>query len=197
MKKIVVLAAATLLGLSSITFSQAEDVVGTPAETTLTTAEAAQDASAEELLDAPMAAADDGSVVEEEAVPVVQDTPQVQKLLELYPVLVQRIKPYGEVCFEGEECSITLTASGGSVDGQPRDGEAVYNAICQTCHATGLLGAPKYGDAGAWGPRIAKGADTLHNHAINGFNAMPAKGGADIPDEEVMNAVDYMMAAAS
>ena len=30
-----------------------------------------------------------------------------------------------------------------------------------------------------------------------GFNAMPAKGGADIPDEEVQNAVDYMVAEAS
>ncbi|MER2012810.1 MAG: c-type cytochrome, partial [Psychrobacter alimentarius] len=59
------------------------------------------------------------------------------------------------------------------------------------------LGSPIFGDAGAWGPRISKGKDTLYTHAINGFNAMPAKGGADIPDEEVQNAVDYMVEAAS
>jgi cytochrome c5 len=53
------------------------------------------------------------------------------------------------------------------------------------------------GDAGAWGPRIAKGTETLYTHAINGFNAMPAKGGADIPDEEVQSAVDYMIGEAS
>ncbi|MFP3571316.1 c-type cytochrome, partial [Paraburkholderia sp. SIMBA_030] len=73
----------------------------------------------------------------------------------------------------------------------------VYNAVCHTCHTAGLLGSPIFGDTGAWGPRIAKGKDTLYTHAINGFNAMPAKGGADIPDEEVQNAVDYMVAEAS
>ena len=68
------------------------------------------------------------------------------------------------------------------------------------CHGYGGSGNCRSGhdsDAGAWGPRIAKGKDTLYTHAINGFNAMPAKGGADIPDEEVQNAVDYMVAEAS
>jgi cytochrome c5 len=139
---------------------------------------------------APVAAA-----AEEEPIP--QDTPQVQKLMALYPKLIARIQPVGNVCFEGEDCDITVRAAGGSVDGEPRDGKAVYDAVCHTCHATGLLGSPMLGDAGAWGPRIGKGKDTLYNHAINGFNAMPAKGGADIDDEEVQNAVDYMITEAS
>ena len=130
--------------------------------------------------------------------PIPKDTPQVQKLIALYPNLIARIQPVGRVCFEdGEACDVTARSSGPSAGDGPRDGAAVYNAVCHTCHAAGLLGSPVFGDAGAWGPRIAQGKETLYTHAINGYNAMPAKGGADIPDEEVQNAVDYMVAEAS
>ena len=49
-----------------------------------------------------------------------------------------------------------------------------------------------------WGPRIAKGIDTLHMHALMGFQGekgfMPPKGGrVDLSDEEIMGAVDYMV----
>lgn len=77
---------------------------------------------------------------------------------------------------------------------KPREGKVIYEGVCHTCHTAGLLGAPKFGDKGAWGPRIAKGTATLHQHALQGFNAMPAKGGnADLLDVEVTNAVDYMV----
>ncbi|MES2130462.1 MAG: c-type cytochrome [Pseudomonadota bacterium] len=71
--------------------------------------------------------------------------------------------------------------------------ETVYTAICAACHATGAAGAPKFGDAGAWGARIAQGQDTLVKHAISGIRAMPAKGGnPDLDDVEVARAVVYM-----
>ena len=71
--------------------------------------------------------------------------------------------------------------------------EAVYTAICAACHATGAAGAPKFGDAGAWSPRIAQGYDLLVKHAIEGLRAMPAKGGnPDLDDVEVARAVVYM-----
>lgn len=74
-----------------------------------------------------------------------------------------------------------------------RTGEQVFKAICISCHGAGLAGSPKFGDAGAWGPRIAKGWDMLTQHALQGFNAMPAKGGAaDLTDDEVKRAVAYM-----
>lgn len=120
-------------------------------------------------------------------------SPQVAKLIALYPRLVARIEPYGKVCFDGEECDITISVLSASADGGPRDGASIYKAVCHTCHETGLVGAPKFGNAGDWGPRIAKGKDTLYHNAINGIGAMPAKGGADILDEEVQNAVDYMI----
>ncbi|MGD8312746.1 MAG: c-type cytochrome, partial [Gammaproteobacteria bacterium] len=56
------------------------------------------------------------------------------------------------------------------------DGQQVYQASCQACHATGAAGAPKLGDKEAWAPRIAQGMDTLLANAISGKNAMPPKG---------------------
>ncbi len=74
-----------------------------------------------------------------------------------------------------------------------QSGEAVFTAVCSACHATGAAGAPKVGDAGAWGPRIAQGYDTLVKHALEGIRAMPAKGGnPDLDDVEVARAVVYM-----
>jgi cytochrome c5 len=76
-------------------------------------------------------------------------------------------------------------------------GDAVYGQVCKTCHETGLAGAPKIGDKGAWGARLAQGQATVVGHAIAGFQgkagAMPAKGGnADLTDTEVERAVVYM-----
>ena len=204
------LSAAAILGIASIAVSQAESVVDTPV--TVSDVAAAQEVVAnapEQLGDDTQAAADTtdseapaaetaaaAPAVDEEPIP--QDTPQVQKLIALYPNLIARIQPVAKVCFEDDEvCDVTARAAGPSAGDGPRDGKAVYNAVCQTCHAAGLLGSPILGDAGAWGPRISKGKETLYTHAINGFNAMPAKGGADIPDEEVQNAVDYMVGEAS
>ena len=200
MRKVVMLSAAAILGIASIAVSQAESVVDTPV--TVTDVAAAQEVvenAPEQLGDDAQAAAETTAaapaVVEE---PIPQDTPQVQKLIALYPNLIARIQPVGKVCFEEDEvCDVTARAAGPAPGDGPREGKAVYNAVCHTCHAAGLLGSPILGDAGAWGPRISKGKETLYTHAINGFNAMPAKGGADIPDEEVQNAVDYMVGEAS
>jgi cytochrome c5 len=65
------------------------------------------------------------------------------------------------------------------------------------CHTTGAGGAPMYGDATAWAERIAKGNDVLHDHGINGIpgTSMMAKGGCmSCSDQEIMAAVDYMVA---
>ena len=74
------------------------------------------------------------------------------------------------------------------------DGEAVYNQACMACHMTGAAGAPIMGDEDAWAPRLEQGMDTLYAHSIEGFGAMPPKGGfANLSDEEVKAAVDYMV----
>lgn len=80
-------------------------------------------------------------------------------------------------------------------------GEAVYNGTCVMCHKSGVMGAPKYGDANDWKARLAQGKETLYQHAINGFKgkkgSMPAKGGKPaLSDAEVKSAVDYMLSGA-
>ena len=73
-------------------------------------------------------------------------------------------------------------------------GEQVYNTACAACHVAGVAGAPKLGDAAMWEPRIAQGVEVLYDHAINGFKAMPPKGGnTSLSDESVKAAVDYML----
>ncbi len=64
---------------------------------------------------------------------------------------------------------------------------------CAACHASGAAGAPIVGDTAAWVERIAKGSETLYSNAINGINAMPAKGGLSLSDNTVKAAVDYMV----
>jgi cytochrome c5 len=71
-------------------------------------------------------------------------------------------------------------------------GEEVYKAQCAACHATGAAGAPKFGDAGAWGARIKQGFDTLVNSALKGKGAMGAQAGGDFNDTEIARAVAYM-----
>lgn len=77
-----------------------------------------------------------------------------------------------------------------------RSGEEVYKAQCTNCHAAGVVGAPKFGDAAAWGPRIAKGYDALLTSALKGKGAMGPQGGGDFADYEVGRGVAYMANAA-
>ncbi|MEA3113838.1 MAG: hypothetical protein QOG58_3637 [Caballeronia sp.] len=76
-----------------------------------------------------------------------------------------------------------------------KTGEEVFKAVCTTCHTAGVAGAPKFGNAGDWAPRIAEGYDTLLHNALNGKGGMPARGGTspdDYSDFEIARAVVYM-----
>lgn len=75
-------------------------------------------------------------------------------------------------------------------------GEAVYKAQCVACHGAGVAGAPKFGDASAWAPRIATGYEALLNSSLKGKGAMGAQGGGDWEDTEIGRAVVYMTNAA-
>ena len=47
----------------------------------------------------------------------------------------------------------------------PKDGAELFEVACKACHGVGLAGAPKAGDAAAWGPRIAKGKAMMQRYA--------------------------------
>jgi len=119
--------------------------------------------------------------------------------------VAERTSPFVRVAVAGKDNSalkieapaqamtITMTV--------PKDGPALYDAVCKTCHATGLVGSPKLGDHGAWAPRIAKGKALLYDHAIKGFKGnagvMPAKGGRiDLSDELIRQGVDFLVSKA-
>lgn len=88
--------------------------------------------------------------------------------------------------------AVTTTATADKASGKK-----VYETSCATCHATGVAGAPKASDKAAWAPRLKIGMDALYKSALNGKNAMPAKGGnAGLTDPEVMAAVDYLAGSA-
>ncbi len=117
--------------------------------------------------------------------------------------VAERIAPVGKIAVAGQDNSaLAPTQPAGQAAAAPAadmSGEEVYNMACVACHGAGVAGAPKHGDAAAWKARIAKGADTLHKHAIEGFQGdagfMPPKGGrVDLSDQSVINAVDYMVA---
>ncbi|MGC3874490.1 c-type cytochrome [Halomonas sp. GXIMD04776] len=109
--------------------------------------------------------------------------------------IAERLKPVGELCLQGEDCggaAPAAAASGGGSDG--KSGEEIYGSVCMACHDTGAAGAPVRGDEAAWSERTSKGFDTLLSHSINGFNAMPARGGnPDLSDEEMRAATAYMV----
>ena len=99
-----------------------------------------------------------------------------------YDAIADRIKPVGDVYLAGSE-PVAAEPTG------TRDGAQVYGTFCIACHSTGISGAPKIGNAEEWAPRIAQGKDVLKNHALQGFNAMPARGTCmDCSDDEIVAA---------
>ncbi|MFW1678265.1 c-type cytochrome [Pontibacter sp. JAM-7] len=109
--------------------------------------------------------------------------------------VIERIKPVGSVCIEGDS-SCGGAAAAPAATGGSRSGEEVYNTKCAACHATGAAGAPKYATSD-WAERGAKGLGTLMENAINGLNAMPPRGlCADCSDKEIRNAIKHMVNSA-
>jgi cytochrome c5 len=126
-----------------------------------------------------------------------------QETEEYQAAINERIRPLSEVYMPGE--AVTAAGPAATTPDAPEPvatvmtGPQVYNSACIACHGTGVGGAPKVGEAAVWEERLAKGLDTLHQHAIEGFigsaGVMPAKGGrTDLSDQEVIDAVDYMIA---
>ncbi|PVV13884.1 MAG: hypothetical protein B6D77_03935 [gamma proteobacterium symbiont of Ctena orbiculata] len=81
-------------------------------------------------------------------------------------------------------------------------GRGIWMGTCRNCHLMGVSGAPAVTDATAWAPRIEKGAANLYQSALNGIKGsdnefrMPPRGGNNrLKDEQIRQAVDYMIAS--
>lgn len=95
--------------------------------------------------------------------------------------VAQRIRPVGQIEIKDASDVASL-----------KTGEQVFAAQCTSCHTAGALGAPKFGDAAAWAPRITAGFEALVTSALKGKGGMPAQGGGDFSDFEIQRAVAYM-----
>ena len=111
----------------------------------------------------------------------------------------QRIKPVAGV-YTGEAGAAAIQEAASSsapeqtiaFDGS-LDAEMIYTSVCGVCHATGVAGAPKPGSP-EMAQRAEKGQDALIQTALNGLNAMPARGGrADLSDEQIQAVVEFML----
>jgi cytochrome c5 len=127
------------------------------------------------------------------------------------------IRPVAQVCLEGQPCvgSFAGSSSVAAVIAAPAasvaqasepevvevvaaesafDVEAKYQMTCFACHSTGAAGAPVTGDSEAWAERMDKGMEAVMANAINGVNAMPAKGMCmDCSDDNLVSLVEYML----
>ena len=111
----------------------------------------------------------------------------------------ERIKPVADV-YTGEAGAAAIQEAAASQATEVKvafdgslDGEMIYGNVCSVCHASGAAGAPIPGSP-AMVERTEKGLDMLTQHAINGLNAMPARGGrSDLSDEQIRAIVEYMI----
>lgn len=124
----------------------------------------------------------------------------VVALVFLYDIFMStRVKPIGQDSASQEELALRIMPVAGfalvDVSGPKvlKTGQQVYESVCAACHGAGVAGAPIFKNAAAWAPVIAKGYETLVQHALNGINAMPARGGnPSLSDLEVERAIVYM-----
>ncbi|MCB1672983.1 MAG: c-type cytochrome [Gammaproteobacteria bacterium] len=134
------------------------------------------------------------------------------------------LAPVGDICIAGDPCSdapgaaparaasapSASTASSQTPAAAPEpaaepaataepaaddfDVAATYQMRCFACHGTGAAGAPMFGNADAWGERMAKGMDAVLANAINGLGAMPPRGLCmDCTDDQLVALINYMV----
>ena len=103
----------------------------------------------------------------------------------------ERIKPVGSVVTDEK---MLLALAPPPAAHAPMTGEQIVTKVCGACHGSGVLGAPKIGDAAAWGKRKAAGLAALVASAAKGKNSMPPRGGdASLSDDELKAAIQDML----
>lgn len=72
-------------------------------------------------------------------------------------------------------------------------GRLVFADKCMRCHESGRQGAPVIGNTGDWQERLEQPLDESIEHAIVGHGDMPAHGDQDVSDQDVADAVAYVV----
>lgn len=111
----------------------------------------------------------------------------------------ERIKPVADV-YTGEAGAAAIQQAAVSPATEQKvafdgslDGEMIYGNVCSACHTSGAAGAPQPGTE-AMVARAQKGVDALLQSALNGLNAMPARGGRpDLSDEQIRASIEFML----
>ncbi len=120
-------------------------------------------------------------------------TPEKNPPEEAMQQLADRVAPVGKVITDPAMLVKTTSAE---TKREPYTAEEVLTKVCNACHQTGVLEAPKNGDAAAWKARAeaAGGLDGLVKSSIEGKNAMPPRGGdPSLSDDELKAAIELMM----
>ena len=124
----------------------------------------------------------------EEAAQTMTETTQAvqEKVQQTADQVVEKV---GEVKAEAEKVVQQTTDKVAALADSLDAGKAVYQASCNSCHGSGIMGAPKLGDE-----RLKSDVETLVKNSIKGIGRMPARGGvASLSDEQVRSAVEYMV----
>lgn len=97
----------------------------------------------------------------------------------------ERIKPVGHVRLVGQA----------KENNQALSGQMIYEKHCIICHRDGIAGAPRFEQEADWTARMTgRNIDNLVTSAIQGINAMPAKGTCgECSDDDIKQAIEYML----
>jgi len=108
-----------------------------------------------------------------------------------------RLQPAAEVCLKGDSCAGNAVGAEVVADSStPKTAAEIYQISCMGCHASGIAGAPKTGDAGDWKSRLSanQGLDGLVTSAIKGKGAMPPNGTcANCSADDMKKVVEYIL----
>jgi len=87
------------------------------------------------------------------------------------------------------------STTGESAQAVVEPGKKTYTRFCFSCHAAGVAGAPRVGDAVAWAPRFEKGREKMLELVIQGMPpGMPARGMCmQCSDDELADALGFML----
>ena len=72
-------------------------------------------------------------------------------------------------------------------------GRVVFTENCLQCHEGGRRGAPMVGEPADWIERLERPLDTMIDRAIIGHGKMPARGDAELTDQQIAAAVAYVV----